>query len=87
MRWSIHLQKCWTGVKFDYFIMIFMDLNISGFFISKIHKQACEFLQPTRANIHQYQFNSPIILQKIHAAGMCFFVLLIKSHPYLFNAF
>ena len=27
----------------------------------KMHSQARAFLQPTRANIHQYQFNNPII--------------------------
>ena len=29
----------------------------------KIHSQARAFLQPTRANIHQYQFNNPKILR------------------------
>ena len=28
--------------------------HIWVFLISKIHKQFCAFLQPTRANIHQY---------------------------------
>ena len=27
----------------------------------KMHSKARAFLQPTRANIHQYQFNNPII--------------------------
>ena len=27
-----------------------------------MHSQARAFSQPTRANIHQYQFNNPIIL-------------------------
>ena len=27
-----------------------------------MHSQARAFLQPTRANIHQYQFNNPILL-------------------------
>ena len=26
-----------------------------------MHSQARAFLQPTRANIHQYQFNNPIL--------------------------
>ena len=29
-----------------------------------MHSQARAFLQPTRANIHQYQFNNPIILEE-----------------------
>ena len=27
-----------------------------------MHSQARAFLQPTRANIHKYQFNNPILL-------------------------
>ena len=34
-------------------------LALVGF---KMHSQARAFLQPTRANIHRYQFNSPVIL-------------------------
>ena len=30
-----------------------------------MHSQARAFLQPTRANIHQYQFNNPILLKII----------------------
>ena len=30
-----------------------------------MHSQARAFLQPTRANIHQYQFNKPIILSSL----------------------
>ena len=33
-------------------------LALVGF---KMHSQARAFLQPTRANIHQYQFNNPIV--------------------------
>ena len=27
-----------------------------------MHSQARAFVQPTRANIHQYQFNNPVLL-------------------------
>jgi hypothetical protein len=29
----------------------------------KMHSQARAFLQPPHANIHQYKFNNPIVLQ------------------------
>ena len=37
-------------------------LALVGF---KMHSQARAFSQPTRANIHQYQFNNPIISNEI----------------------
>ena len=39
-------------------------LALVGF---KMHSQARAFLQPTRANIHQYQFNNPIVLCRLNS--------------------
>ena len=35
-----------------------VNIGTRGF---KMHSQARAFFQPTRANIHQYQFNNPIL--------------------------
>ena len=45
-----------------------------------MHSQARAFLQPTRANIHQYQFNNPIVLAVLaQNANVCLFVLQVND--------
>ena len=50
-------------------------LALVGF---KMHSQARAFLQPTGANIHQYQFNNPIVYSRknkciVNTKTQCFF--------------
>ena len=49
-------RECWRAIS---------EFLLHAYFTSRnrVHPetQALAFVQPTRANIHQYQFNSPII--------------------------
>ena len=55
----------------------------------KLHSQAREFLQPTRANIHQYQFNNSIIHMQLlgdycapnngHISSTCIYTMYLTN--------
>ena len=51
-------EKCFTYIIKDLLNRYWWILALVGF---KMHWQAHAFLQPTHANIHQSQFNNPII--------------------------
>ena len=63
-------------------------LALVGF---KTHSQARAFSQPTRANIHQYQFNNPIIFCKypatINRCDTCVWYIAFSIRIVLSNIF
>ena len=51
-------EKCFSYIIKELLNWYWCILALVGF---KMHSQARAFLQPTPANIHQYQFNNPIL--------------------------
>ena len=56
-------EKCFSYIIKELLYWYWWILALVGF---KMHSQARAFLQPTRANIHQYQFNNPIIYHLVN---------------------
>ena len=63
-----------TEICFSYKIKELLNLyrSILALVGFKMHSAACVFLQSTRDNIHQYQFNKPIILSKKYVCSALF---------------
>ena len=68
----INRKKCFSYIIMELLNWYWWILALVGF---KMHWQARAFSQPTRANIHQYQFKNPIGLYRIWRLYLLFYFL------------
>ena len=79
--------KCFIDIIKELLNWYWWILALVGF---KMHSQARAFLQPTRANIHQYQFNNPIVYMwpfVLHLSFIIFHTLYTRLVNIMFGSF